>query len=554
MKRDFGLITGEHIPMAHQADDVERLSFHPRINIWNGLGTGKTDTAIWWLFMQWISGKIDEAILVAPGMCIKDWQNTMCGLALPEGIVDFYDCRPPNAEWIKEIVMSRSRSPQHRLTVMATTYGGIRSLIAEGSGTGRWKVDSKNPILVSARGRKIALVCDEAQSAALSGSAQGIGCRGMADACSAVASVTATPIGNPLSMRLWGMTKLVRPDVLMKHPPLSIHGKEVGKRGSFNAFKYRYSHMKDPLEGKRYPGGERRFSIHRAFPVSIHQDMIQREVLGPMAPFTTRRRKEDCLDLPDKVRLTRTFSLPKGAARILKSLIDDDRAVLENGRVIVPPNILVERLRTIELMGGWIEGDPVHTAKLALYRDVLAEIADNEGTRAPVCVWASRSRELLACALIAAGAKPADAQDLAGEAYPPGTSEVVSASYRRTVDRCRRAGVGIIHGPTRSQDRDRIQDEWKSGKMRTVCAHPGVAGAGLNWQHVKATIYYSQPLGTIARSQSEDRVHRHGLAHTALYFDLVMEGGPDEAVALAHRQQRNAADALLDWLLDRIME
>lgn len=70
----------------------------------------------------------------------------------------------------------------------------------------------------------------------------------------------------------------------------------------------------------------------------------------------------------------------------------------------------------------------------------------------------------------------------------------------------------------------------------------------MNWQHAKATVYFSQPLGTIIRQQSEDRVHRLGLKHTALYYDLVMEDGPDLAVALAHSRQASAERAMLDWL------
>lgn len=293
------------------------------------------------------------------------------------------------------------------------------------------------------------------------------------------------------------------------------------------------------------------FNIHRAYPVAVHSELIQQEVLSPMVPYTVRRRKEDCLNLPEKVRMMRLFRLSPSAARMMDGLVDDDRAILDDGRAVVPANILEEKLRCLELCGGWLTGEPVHDGKLFLLRDVLAEISENVGLSAPVLVWASRSREVVAAALVAAATSPADAQKLASAAYPSGTSSPVRSLYNQVVEIARIGGVGIIHGPTPDKDRDEVQRAWKSGTIRTVVAHPGVAGAGLNWQHVRATVYYSPPLGTIARQQSEDRVHRKGLQHLALYYDLVVEDGPDVEVTRAHAEQRDAAEALLSWLSRR---
>ena len=545
----MSLILGQATPMVHQAEDVERLHLHPRINVWNGLGTGKTCTVAWWLQRQWMKGMIDEAVVVLPSMCARDWELTLCGLAWPDGMVDFYDCRPPDTDWLFEMLTDGYRPLTGRFRVMVTTYASMRKLLAQREGTSRWKVPMEQELLKHVRGRRIAAVYDEAQAAALQTSAQGSACRAFASCCTAVASITATPIGNPLQMRLWGMTQLVRPDILMRYEPDWISGgkkaKRSGKRGSFNAFKYRYAHLRDPQEDKRG------FSMHRSYPVSIYQKKLEREILKPMAPFTCRRRKQDCLDLPPKVYMTRYVRLGKKAERMMRDLIEDDRAILDDGRAVVPDNILEEKLRTLELTGGWLAGEPVHTDKLAVLRDVFGEIDEAYGERAPVVVWCSRVRELLAAAMVAAREKPAEAQRRASLAQPS-ESTLDGKAYQSIVRFCEKRGVGIIHGPTGTRDRDRVQELWKAGKLRSVVAHPGVAGAGLNWQHVKATVYYSPPIGTISRQQSEDRVHRKGLTHDAVYYDLVVEGGPDEAVVAAHRDQKNAATAMLNWLLGHI--
>jgi Helicase conserved C-terminal domain len=290
----------------------------------------------------------------------------------------------------------------------------------------------------------------------------------------------------------------------------------------------------------------RTFKVHRAFPVDVFVERMKREVVEACAPFTCRRAKEDCLDLPAKVKLRRSYPPSAKVLRMMESLIEDDRVVLEGGRAVVPANVLEERLRVLELTGGWIEGVPVHSDKLALLRDTIDELREN--SLAPVLVWASRTPPLLASALVAAGVGPDDAQRKA-------TAACTDASlYRPLVMSARSEGVGVIHGPTPQEEREEVQAAWRAGDLWCVVAHPGVAGAGLNWQHVKASVYYDQPLGMITRQQSEDRVHRHGLKHQALYYDLTMEDGPDEAVADAHDSQRDAELGLLSWLADKIDE
>ncbi len=545
------LVLGRYAPMDHQAEDVERLSSHPRINVWNGLGTGKTATVAWWLQRLWWSEVVDEAVLVLPSMTARDWRETLEFTAWPEGLVDFWDCRPPRHTLIGEAFTESARPPGHRFRVMCTTYGGARALM-DGRTTGkRYRVDESGQLMSCVRGRRIAAVFDESQGAALQSSQQGIACRALASACRSVASVTATPIGNPIAMRLWGMAKLVRPDLLTRVVPPPL-GSVVPKVGSFNAFKARYGFLNDPRQDQAARQGRTiPFNINRAYPVSVDQVKLKNEILAPMAPFTTRRAKEDCLDLPPKVFMRRQFRLPAAAERIMDDLVEEDRAVLESGTVIVPQNILVENLRTYQLCGGWLAGEPVHDGKLRLLEEVLGEIRENLGSDAPILVWARGSRELVGSALVAAGTPPREAFSKVSACYPPGESAPVRALYVRSVKDAEGKGVGLIHGPTADSERDRIQDEWKAGRLRVVVAHPGVAGAGLNWQHVKASVYYSSPGGSIARNQSEDRVHRKGLEHTALYYDLTVEGGPDEAVVMAHRREINVEAALLQWLADR---
>lgn len=525
--------------MAHQEEDVRRLSAHPRVLVFNGLGTGKTATVAWWLHSLWVRGAVDRVVIVGPSMVFTGWRETMCGGAWDARLVEFEDCRPPNHKSVVESLVSGGVPSPGRLLAQFTTYGGLTAIVDPRLGYHpRWS-DPELPAALS--GSRVALVVDEAHCAALHRAAQSEAVYRFADRCVAVAAVTATPIGRWEHLRLWGLLRIVRPDVLRARPGVSVMGDEPPRPGTFDAFKSRYGVLKDPMSSKG-----KRFRVRRAYATGVKVGRVKEEVLEVAKPFTVRRSKEECLDLPPKVRLVRSYRETPDISRLMRGLIDDDRAVLESGHAVVPDNVLEERLRVLELTGGWLEGRPVHCEKLQLLADVSTDLPDG-----PVLCWASRTREMAACALIMAGVAPGKAQHMASQACPP-DSPVSAEAYSECLDRALAGGVGVISGRTPGQARDRIQDAWRSGSLRCVVAHPGVAGAGLNWQHVVSTVYYSPCLGSISRQQSEDRVHRHGLRHTAVYIDLVMESGPDQAASDAHRSQIDAELSVLKWLRDRL--
>lgn len=525
------MLTGRHQPMSHQIEDVERLRHHPRVNIWNGLGTGKMNTGAWLALRWYLDGLIDEVVVVAPSMTARDWVETFERNAWPEGLAVVHDARPPN----QNALDNADRVPVP-CRVVVTTYGGLRRAMdgRRNLGSSRYVIDESSDFMQRLRGRRVCVIFDEAQAAATE-SQQGEACAAFAASCSRVVSMTATPVGNPLSLRMWGMTRLVRPDLLQAVGEFDYYGTTMPNVATFTAFKAKYAALRDP-RGNAIPVPA------RSFPVRVYEDRLKQDIIAPMSPFTVQRRKEDCLDLPEKVFFRRSYPLPPQAARMMQTLIDEDRAILNDERVVATDNALENRLRTLELCGGFLAGEPIHDGKLKLLKEVITEIVENVGSGAPILIWASRTRELIACAAYCAGLYDDDVMSIAARAAedPMIYAEVVNCAEEH--------GVGLIHGPTSVRRREIIQNKWRDGKLRVVCAHPGVAGAGLNWQHVRATIYYSPPLGVIARSQSEDRVHRKGLTHLALYYDLVTEDGPDDAAYAAHREQASVGDALIRWM------
>jgi SNF2 family DNA or RNA helicase len=90
-------------------------------------------------------------------------------------------------------------------------------------------------------------------------------------------------------------------------------------------------------------------------------------------------------------------------------------------------------------------------------------------------------------------------------------------------------------------------------KFRNKCnylvAHPKTGGEGLNLQHANCIIYYSNSfIGSIAREQSEGRIHRQGQTKNCLYIDIVMEGTIDEALYNSLRDKGDSFRSVLGYI------
>lgn len=490
---------GSAVPMDHQREDVELHWQQPRVGVFNDLGTGKTYTVAWMVSRRWFAGLIDRVIIAAPSLLFHDWKAAFEGAAMPGELVEFVDARPPLNSDIGELL----QQPTTKLLVVITTYAALDA------------VDPKR-----ATGARVNFVIDEAHKAAGTSAKQALAASRLAAQCKFVDAMTATPEGRPTSLRWFGIVRLLRPD-LLRLPGEGVVGAKA-KPGSFVAFSSRYLKMSSNARGPR-------------FPVGINQDRLNSDVLDYLKPVSCVRMKRDCLQLPDKVKVLRRFDLPERAQRMMDDLVEEDRAIVD-GVDVVPSNALVAKLRCLELTGGWLAGMPVHSGKLEALRGLLDEI-DDRYDDPRVIIWASRRLEAKGAGLVAAGMAPDEALHAA-----------VSMSDAEAVAYMANNRVGLLNGAVSDANRDLANTRWVAGEYTYVVAHPQVAGAGMNWQFATATVYYGQPVGSTLRVQSEDRMHRKGRSTVAMYYDLVMNDGPDEALVNAHAGQRDACIDVLDWL------
>src|SRR3990167_10436955 len=131
------LLTAQLVPHSYQLEDLKRLQVHPRVNVWLGLGLGKTAWTLWWLQLWWRRGLIDGVLVVAPGMVIPGWGSAL-EQVWPKGLGEFIDARPSSRDrdWL-EALLQGHRVPW-KFTLVGTTYAAVRQVMGLTKVRRRW--------------------------------------------------------------------------------------------------------------------------------------------------------------------------------------------------------------------------------------------------------------------------------------------------------------------------------------------------------------------------------------------------------------------------------
>lgn len=229
-----------------------------------------------------------------------------------------------------------------------------------------------------------------------------------------------------------------------------------------------------------------------------------------MEPHMRRVLKKDCLDLPPKVYRNHYFELTP-AQRV-------EYDEIRNNRTWVRPDGDVDMFTALsvitklqQITSGFIMVDGA-AARFEDYKprlDALREVV--EDVDGQFIVWAVYREELLMIA-----------------------------------DELEELGVSQYHGGIKDKDREKAVDDFQSGATRVFVANPATAGEGLTLTAASTVIYYSNNFSLQQRLQSEDRSHRRGsIGSSVVYVDLVARGTIDGRIAAALQSKAGTARAVL---------
>ena len=280
---------------------------------------------------------------------------------------------------------------------------------------------------------------------------------------------------------------------------------------SYLAFRNRYAEMTDiPVGSGRYISVPKYYKRLEELEIKLKQ-------------FSTRIRKDQCLDLLPKIRQKRYIELEGESKNIYNRLRTMALAIVEDSTISFS-NKLTEIIKLHQVCNGFTKNDDgeiieLHKQKLLALDEILEE-SDGKSI-----IWAN---------------------------YIYNIKEIITFLEKKYG----KDAVVSIYGDVSVEDRkkavERIQ---KDKKTRFLVGNPTTGGFGLTLTACTNVIYFSNNYNLEVRKQSEDRAHRMGQKNSVTYIDIVARGTLDEAImkSLVNKGQIAAKtlgeEDLRDWLL-----
>ena len=247
------------------------------------------------------------------------------------------------------------------------------------------------------------------------------------------------------------------------------------------------------------------------------------ELTETLEAHSYRVRKEDCLDLPDKVYVKREVELTKEQSDAYTQMKHLALARLESGELATTQNVLTQIMRLQQICLGHLTDDDGEDHHIKSNRlNELLYICDELQGKA--IIWATWTMDIRS----------------------------IAEALR---DRHDVQAVATLHGETPDSDRQQIVESFqdRQSELRFIVGHPKTGGFGLTLTAANTVIYYSNSYDLELRMQSEDRAHRIGQENKVTYIDLISPKTIDQKIVEALRSKIKIADTILgedarEWL------
>lgn len=315
------------------------------------------------------------------------------------------------------------------------------------------------------------------------------------------------------------MTGLITPrsPIDLYHQFAFLDWRILGQR-SYWGFKMRYAVMQRvemPLAG----GRTRKFW-------QIVGYKNQEELQGRLAPYNYRVLKDDCLDLPRKIYLSKDVELTAVQRRAYREMREYATFELSEGVHVTAESVI-----------GQIQ--KLHHVALGFVGDEQKVVRDLEHNRLKAL-----------CEVIEDHAEVSDGKVVIWCCYHHSVHAVAAELRRQYGDQ----SVAVFYGGNRGGRGEDEQRFKQDPACRFMVATTAAGGVGNNWVAADLAVYYSNDYDLEHRAQSEDRIHRSGQTRGATYVDLVARGTVEEKIIAALRRKIDMATSITgdnyrDWLI-----
>jgi SNF2 family DNA or RNA helicase len=470
-------------PFVHQQAYLQRFWEYPVAALFADMGTGKSFMLINNVAMLYDKGKLNGFLIVAPKGVYRNWFDTEIPKHLPSHVVyrmALWSASPRKAE-------------QKAMDELFTVTEDLKILVMniEAFSTAKGTAYAKRFLLV----HNAMMAVDESTTIKTPGSAR---------------SKNTEKVGRGARFRriLTGSPVTKSPmDLYQQCAFLSDGCLDVS---SYYVFQARYAVTI-----------ERQLNTHTFKQIVGYRRLD--ELKEKLDRFAFRVKKEECLDLPEKLYVKREVDLTPEQQKAYNEMRTLALAQVSGG-LVSTVNALTQLMRMHQIVCGHVKLDDGTVIDLPNKRlDELLSIV--EETDGKLIIWANYRHDIEAIKL------------------------ALSKEYGMN-------SVGMYYGDTDMDERKRVLEEFQNpdGEMRFFVGNPSTGGYGLTLTAASTMVYYSNSFDLEKRLQSEDRAHRIGQTKNVTYIDLIAVGTVDEKIVKALRAKIDIATQVLGeelktWLI-----
>jgi SNF2 family DNA or RNA helicase len=470
-------------PFLHQQAYLQRFWEDPVAALFADMGTGKSFMLINNAAMLYDKGKINGLLIVAPKGVYRNWYDTEIPKHLPEHIVyrmAIWSASPRKAE-------------QRAMDELFTVTEDLKILVMniEAFSTAKGTAYAKRFLLV----HNAMMAIDES-----------------------------TTIKTPTSTRSKNTEKVgrgARFRRIMTGSPVTKSPMDLYQQCAFLSDGCLNTSSYYVFQARYAVTVERQLNTH-SFKQIVGYRRLD-ELKEKLDRFAFRVKKEECLDLPDKLYVKREVDLTDEQTKAYNEMKTLALAQIQGG-LVSTVNALTQIMRMHQIVCGHVKMDDGTVMELPNNRikELLNVIEETDGK---IIIWANYRHDIEAIKL------------------------VLSKEYGMNA-------IGTYYGDTDGDERKRVLEEFQKpdSEMRFFVGNPSTGGYGLTLTAAATMVYYSNSFDLEKRLQSEDRAHRIGQTKNVTYIDLIAPGTVDEKIVKALRDKIDIATQVLgedlkQWLI-----
>jgi SNF2 family DNA or RNA helicase len=238
-------------------------------------------------------------------------------------------------------------------------------------------------------------------------------------------------------------------------------------------------------------------------------------------PFSSRIKKTDCLDLPEKIYSTRYVEMTPPQKKAYEEL--KEMAVLEfENNLVTSTSALTTVLKLQQIVCGHCKDDDHEAFDIPSNRiNVLKEIVDEQPGDAKIIIFANFQRDIQL------------------------VTEELNKQYGR--------GSAVeYYGKTNNEDRAENIRRFRTDPACRFFVSSSAGSKGITLIESNLTVYYSNSYNLETRLQSEDRNHRIGQKSVVNYIDLITPDTIDIRIVAALKRKESLANTVMDALRDEV--